>query len=515
MTVPELNRRLSTLDATFLYLEKKEAPLHIGGTSVFEGGISYEGVVEHIAARLHLVPRYLQKVVPDPFNLGHPTWEFDENFDIKNHIFEIKQDKPVTREDLINIAGKVLSGVMDRNKPLWELHVVNNLEGGRSALITKIHHCMVDGISGVDLMKILFDISPKTQPPPPKPETKPEQPKPDATRIFLDSLLGSIQEGMSRFMELQAGLLQLTQTFTNPQMIAALPHISGVLPAVSTPPPLLPFNRTCSGERKLAWSEFSFAEARAIRGVLNGSVNDVVLTVLSRAVSRYVEGHGQSIKDRSVRFMVPVSLRQKEQRGALGNLISILPVEIPLDIKDILQRFKYVNQKTSVMKAARLAEGLGIVGALYGMIPAPVQAAVGAIATLPVPPFNMVATNVPGPQIPMYMLGKKMIAQYPFVPIGYAIGMGCAIFSYDQKLYFGLSSDAQAMPDVEKFKELLDEAFEELKIKSGVEKIEPQVVGATASKKKSVGSKKSAVSNRQSAVVSKKSAVKSKASGGR
>lgn len=483
MKQSELNRRLSSLDAAFLYLEKKEAPLHIGGTSIFDGEISYRGLVKHINARLHLIPRYLQRVVPDPFNLGHPTWEVVDDFDIKKHIFEIKLEKPGTHKELIKLAGKILSGVMDRNKPFWELYVVKGLEGGRSAIISKVHHCMVDGISGVDLMKIMFDISPKPSPAPPKPETKSEQPKPDATRVFLDSLLGSMQEGMSRFMEMQAGLLYLTQAFTNPQTIAALPHISGVLPAVSTPPPLLPFNNPCSGERQLAWSEFSFAEARAIRGALNGTVNDVVLTVLSSAVSKYVESHKQTTEGRCVRFMVPVSLRQEEKRGALGNLISILPVEIPLDIKNPIHRFKHVNQKTAVMKSARLAEGLGMLGALYGMIPAPVQAAIGAIATLPIPPFNMVATNVPGPQVPLYMLGKRMIAQYPYVPIGYAIGIGCAIFSYDQKLFFGLSSDAQAMPDVERFKQFLDEAFEELKTKAGIEAIDAKVMGATATKK--------------------------------
>lgn len=482
MAQPELNRRLSTLDAAFLYLEKKEAPLHIGSTAIFEGKLSYKNFVKHISDRLHLVPRFLQKIAPDPFNLGHPTWELAHDFDIKKHIFEIKQRKPVTHQELIDISGKVLSGVMDRSKPMWELYIVNNLEGGRSALITKIHHCMVDGISGVDLTKIIFDISPKTTPPPPKPKEKPEQIKPDATRAFLDSLLGSIQEGMSRFMELQAGLLYLTQAFTNPEMIGALPHISGVLPAVGTPPNLLPFNRTCSGERRLAWSEFSFAEARAIRAALNGTVNDVVLTVLSGAVSRYVENCGQEIAGRNIRFMVPVSLRQEEKRGALGNLISFLPVEILLDIKDPLQRFKYVHEKTAVMKVARLAEGLGMLGALYGMMPAPVQAAVGAIANTPVPPYNMVATNVPGPQVPLYVLGKRMIAQYPYVPIGYAIGMGCAILSYDQKLYFGLSSDAQAMPDIEKFKEFLDESFEELRTKAGIETIEHQTMSAAASK---------------------------------
>ena len=231
-----------------------------------------------------------------------------------------------------------------------------------------------------------------------------------------------------------------------------------------------PLTANVPARRRLAWSEFSFTEARKIKNVLGGTVNDVVLTILSEAVSRYVKFHKQTVKERVVRFMVPVSLRQKEQRGALGNLISILPVEIPLDIKDLPHRFKYVNQKTALMKEAKLAEGLGMVGALYGMMPAPLQSVIGAIADTPIPPFNMVATNVPGPQIPLYLVGKKMLTHYPYVPIGYGLGLGCAIFSYNQTLYFGLSSDAQAMPDVEKFKKLIDEVFQDLM--ETVEKLE-------------------------------------------
>lgn len=479
MSQPKLNRRLTTLDSVFLYLEKPESPLHIGGTSIFDGQISYDEVVKHIEDRLHLVPRYLQKVVPDPFNLGHPTWENAQDFDIKQHIFHVKNKKKITQDELMAQAGKFLTGMMDRNKPLWEIQIVNNIEGDRSAMITRIHHCMVDGISGVDLMKILFDISPKATPPPPKPEAKSEATPKDATQAFIDSLLGSVQEGMNRFMELQTGLLQLTQTFAqNPQMIGAIPLMVENLPATTTPAPVLPFNKQCGGERRLAWAEYSFAEARAIRGNLNGSVNDVVLTILSRAISRYTEMHGEEIKGKVMRFMVPVSLRQKEQRGALGNLISVLPVEVPLDIKNPIELFKYVNQKTAMMKATQMASGLGMMGALYGMMPAPAQAALGAIANLPFPVFNTVATNVPGPQVPMYMVGKRMIAQYPFVPIGYNLGMGTAIFSYDQKLFFGIGSDTQAMADVEKFKELLDESYTELREAAGVEPIETQAMSA-------------------------------------
>ena len=453
---------MTSLDATFLYLEKKECPMHIGSTSIFEGHVTLEELKKHISDRLHLIPRYTQKVVPDPFNIAHPTWEDDEDFDIDKHIIKIESEKPVTDEQLVKIAGEKLTGVMDRSMPLWELFLVPNLTEGRSALISKVHHCMVDGISGVDLIKVLFDISPEPDPPPPKPEKEPSPPPKDPTRQFLDSLLGSMEEGMNRFMEMQAGMLYLASTIIDPSTAEKIPHMAGVLPAISAPPPMLPFNKPCSGVKRLAWSEFKFVDARTIKNVLGGTVNDVVLTVLSESVARYVTKHRMSTKDKIVRLMVPVSLRQKEKRGSLGNLISILPVEIPLDIKDLGKRFSYINKKTGVMKSTKLAESFLTIGAMYSMIPAPIQSAIGQLADTPVPPFNMVATNVPGPQIPLYLVGKKLIKQYPYVPIGYGLGLGCAIFSYDKMLYFGFSSDAQAMEDVEVFRDIVEEVFFEL-----------------------------------------------------
>ncbi len=437
--------------------------MHIASTSVFEGKLTRKDLIKHIAERLHLVPRYLQKVVPDPFLIGHPTWETAEDFDIENHIFKVKQKKALNAADLVKLAGETLTTMMDRTKPLWEFYVVENYEGGQSALIIKVHHCMVDGISGVDIIKILFDITPETVAPP-KPEIVVEKTAPkEPIQQFFDSLSGGIQESINRLTDMQMGLMHLSSTLMNPQTVEALPHISGVLPAVTTPAPNLPFNGKCSGERRLAWSEFSFREARTIRTTLGGSVNDVVLTVLSETVARYCRHHDFPTTDQIVRFMVPVSLRQKENQGALGNLISILPVEIPLDTADLPSRFRHVNQKTALMKSTNLAVGLLTIASLYTILPAPIQAGIGAVADLPFPPFNMVATNVPGPQVPLYLAGRKMLAQYPYVPIGYGIGLGCAILSYNQTLYFGLSSDAQAMDDVEKFKEILDEVFEDLK----------------------------------------------------
>jgi diacylglycerol O-acyltransferase len=470
------------MDASFLYFEKKEATMHIGSVSIFDGEIPFEEFIAMLDAKMHLVPRYQQIVVNDPFNLGHPTWEPASSFDIRNHIFKLQIDPPGTEEQLIELAGRLFTPMMDRTKPLWDIYWVHGLEGGRTAMVSRVHHCMVDGMSGVDLLKIILDFSPNPDPPPPKPVAPPRPPQPDPTRRLFDSILGGMQEGMNRWMEFQNGLLNLTQALTNEETRASMQRASSDWPRLVRPVSMMPFNGPGSGERKLVWNTFSFAEARAIRAALGGTVNDVVLTALSGAVARYVERHGQTIAGRNLRVMVPVSLRQEDKRGALGNLVSVLPVEIPLDLKDPKARFRYVNEKTVAMKAGRTAEGLNLFSALMGVVPPPMQALLGALSTanLPVPPFNMISTNVPGPQVPMYTMGKKMIAYYPYVPVGFAIGCGCAIMSYDQHLSFGLTADTKAMPDVEMLRDALYESFYELRAAAGVEEIKPQAMKAKA-----------------------------------
>ena len=479
-----LNRRLTSIDASFLYFEKKECPMHIGSVSIFDGEIPFDKFVDNVNSKMHLLPRYQQIVKPNAFNLGHPTWEFDPKFDIHNHIFKVQINAPGGEKELIELAGKLFTPMMDRKKPLWDIYLIYGLEGKRTAMLARVHHCMVDGVSGVDLLKIVLDFSPETAPAPAKPTAAIHEPQPDATRQFFDAILGGMQEGMDRWMEFQNGLLNLTQALTNTQSRTSMQSIAGFLPGLAMPPSALPFNRACTGERKLVWSEFSFAEARAIRAACGGTVNDVVLTVLSGAVARYVEKHEQSLDGRMLRVMVPVSLRQEDQRGALGNLVSMLPVEIPLDMRDPIARFKYINDKTMKMKSGRVAEGLNLFSALMGILPAPVQAFAGALANTPIAAVNMISTNVPGPQVPLYAMGKRMVSYYPYVPVGYAVGCGCAIMSYDQKLTFGLTSDTHAMPDVEVLNQFLKESFAELRTVAGVEEIKPRVMKAARGKRK-------------------------------
>jgi len=472
MTQPQLNQRLTSMDASFLYFERKEAPLHIGGIHVFEGELPYEVFVEHIQARMHLLPRYQQKIIPAPFGVGHPTWERDPDFEVRKHILKATVDAPGDLDQLRRLTGRLQSSMLSRDKPLWEMYVVSGMSGNRSALITKVHHAMVDGVSGVDLLKIVLDMSPNPAPPPP-PEKAVSHPRTDMTTNFIEGLLGSAEESMKSWNDFQKGLLNLTQTLLKEPSRPFSQSLGSLFPAMAAPVSLLPFNRANSGEQHLGWNEFSFAEARAIRAAIGGTVNDVMLTVLSGAMARYVELHGQKTSGRNLRVMVPVSMRQVEQRGALGNLVSVLPIEIPLDLPDPLERYSHLTKKTGTLKGARVAEGINVLTALMGTVPASMQALMGSLASTPVPPFNTVCTNVPGPQIPLYALGRKMIASYPYVPVGFMLGVSCAIFSYNQMLYFGVTADVNAMPDVDKFQELLNEAFVELREAAGVAPIQP------------------------------------------
>ena len=247
------------MDASFLYFEKKEATMHIGSVSLFEGEIPFDDFVAMVNSKMHLLPRYQQVVTPDPFGMAHPTWEFDQNFDIDRHIFKIKIDAPGGEAQLIDLAGRLFTPMMDRSKPLWDIYLIYGLKGKRTAMIARVHHCMVDGVSGVDLLKIVLDISPEVPRILKAPERPPQPPRPDATRRFFDTLLGGMQEGMNRWMEFQNGLLNLTQALADEQSRQSVRETSNTIPQLATPVSLLPFNRSCSGQRKLVWSTFSFA----------------------------------------------------------------------------------------------------------------------------------------------------------------------------------------------------------------------------------------------------------------
>ena len=476
MSTPHLYPRLSSDDAAFLYLERKEMPLHIGSVSVFESALPFERFVGQIDSKLHLIPRYRQRVVPAPFNIGHPSWEDDPNFDIRNHIFQLTLDKPGDEAALAALAGRLFSGMMDRNKPLWEIFIIDGLQGGRSAMLAKIHHCMVDGVSGVGLMSIMLDTSRDVAPSAEKPAFAPP-PLPDPAQQYFRALAQTFQQSMERMLTLQENYLGFLKNMATAEVAKVVSDVAPLLAELALPADRLPFNRPCSGDRRITWSEFSFQEARAIRAALGGTVNDVALTVLTGAVSRYVKMRGEHVARRFCRFMVPVNVRREDQRADLGNQVSALLVNVPLDVDDPAERIKLVNKRTEALKNARLADVLHLMSHAGGLAPAPLQAVVMALpfVPLPAPVFNMVSTNVPGPQIPLYANGQQMLNYYPHVPVGNDMGMGCAIQSYNQKITFGITSDYAAAPDAHHMREFLFESFGELRKAAGLPEVQHRV----------------------------------------
>ena len=467
MAKRRLKSRLTTLDATFLYYEKKSAPLHIGSVSVFEGEIPFARFVENVEARLHLLPRYLQRAVTPPFHLGHPRWEADPQFDIRRHIFERHVEPPGTEAQLQELAGALLGAMLPRDKPLWEIYIIHGLAGQRAAMLMKVHHAMVDGISGVDLLKITLDVSP-TPDPLPTPEPYEPPPPPPVQTELIDSVLDATAETLTGWLAVWREIRRLRQELRTETGREGVRWLRGHLLRLFLPPAPLPFNGPLSGRQRLAWTQFPLVEVRAIRAALGGTVNDVVLTVLSGAVARYIRTRGTRPERRWLRLMVPVSMRREEEHGEMGNIVSLLPLDIPLDLADPVARFHFIQETTRAEKVAQVAQGINLLRYLAANIPPPIQAVVGAIGRTPRPIFNMVCTNVPGPQVPLYLLGQRMIAYYPYVPIAHRIGCDCAILSYDQNLAFGLTADTRLMPDVERLKGMLEEAYQELRTAAGV-----------------------------------------------
>jgi WS/DGAT/MGAT family acyltransferase len=477
MSQGNLSRRLGAQDASFLYMEREEAPLHIGSIAVLEGDVSYEKLVETISAKLHLIPRYTQRVVPAPFNIGHPTWEWDPNFNIRNHIMEVRLDPPGADAQLLEIAGKLFAPMLDRSKPLWEMFLIRGLEGDRSAIASRVHHCLVDGVSGIEIVMILFDVS--ADPPPPVPPTEvPERgPIPSASSRFFDAIWDNMADGIDRWAEQQHQFVDSLAegASRNRRIFRALETAA---PYVQRPMDRAPFNKPLKGKRRLAVSEFSFAEIRAIRGATCGTVNDVCLTILGSALGRYFEMHGQKTAGRNARIMTPVNVRREEERGALGNRVSALLVEVPVGDMDPVARLTEVNARTEKLKKQNAAEGVQLMGDFLNSVPPALQALSGMLPTPTNTLANMICTNVPGPMIPLYCVGHRMLAHYPMVPLAFEMGVGCGVTSYDQRIFFGLMADEDCAADVDRIKEFLDQAFVELRSAAGVGRSDLPQMGA-------------------------------------
>jgi diacylglycerol O-acyltransferase len=454
--------RLSWGDTVFLHLEREGMPLNVASVSVLEGKIPFEACVQVIESKLPLLPRYLKRVVAPPLNIGLPSWEYDPNFDIRNHIHKVTL-KHGTDTELKALAGKLFSNVMDRQHPLWDITFVHGLKGNRTGLILRLHHCLADGIAGVGIMSVLLDTSPEAPRLPRKKFRIRVPPSPDAIRSLMDGVVNSYSDFVKRILSAWTDLLNMAERVTANGGNLATDDFSRLLTEITAFTERLRFNVPYRGPQKFAWADIPLAGVKAIREICGASVNDVILTLVTATIRRYLELHGDPVKGRLLRMMVPVNLRGKNSPGELGNRITIVPVTVPLDIRNPRRLLVAVHKRTEFLKRSHAAELVSLTGGLIGMFPSAMQALAGPmVSRLPITPFNLVCTNVPGPQYPLYLLGHKMLRWYPYVPVGGEMAVNCAILSYDGTMYFGFSGDVHAAPDLRRLEEFLKLSFEEL-----------------------------------------------------
>jgi len=469
---PALNRRMSGIDAAFLYLERKEIPLNIACVALFDGPIPFREFIANIDSKLDSLPRYRQLAVPPPFNLGYPTWEDDPNFDIRRHILRERLPAPGGEAQLEALASRLLSQVLDRGKPLWELHLIEGLKDGRGALIARIHHALADGVAGAALLRIMLDPTPEGSHPTRKRRRRATI-EPRSQQTLAEQLGGAIQSALENAVAAEAGLLNLADGLLSDRGKTALQQLTTLLPELMQPPERFPFNKPCSGDRKFCWTEIEFSEVQAIRAALGGKVNDCILSVVARAVARYIELHGEKVDGRYLRVVCPVNLRGDERGESLGNRITFLPVVLPLDLRDPVEMLHGVSARMEIMKNIHAAELVAIAASFLGTAPAPVQELFWRglpMVPLPLPLLNMICTNVPGSPTPLYSVGRRLMASYPHVPTGYELGIGVAVQSYDGRLFFGLTADAHVAADIARLRGYIRASFDDLRRAAGVKR---------------------------------------------
>lgn len=460
--------RLSWGDTVFLHLEREGMPLNVASVCIIEGEVGFEEFVQFIETKLPLLPRYLKRVVPAPFGLGLPSWEYDPEFDLRRHVREVTL-KHGTEVELKAIAAKLFGTVMDRQHPLWDLTLIRGLKSARSGLIIRLHHCLADGIAGVGIMNALLDASPDAPRLPAK-KIKLQIPRPrDPLTTLTAGFVESYSDFVKRILSALTDLLSMTERAAANGNRLASDELVGLLPEITAFTERLRFNVIYTGPQKFVTAQIPLTDIKAIRHKTGTSINDVILALVTATIRRYCEQHGDRVKGKLLRIMVPVNLRGDANPTEMGNRISLVPVTIPLDIRKPRKLLAAVHQRTEFLKRVHAAELVSLAGGLIGMFPTSVQGMAGPIASqLPITPFNLVCTNVPGPQFPLYLLGHKMLHCYPYVPVGGEMAVNCAILSYNGMAYFGFSGDVHAAPDLRRLETLLMNSFTELRDALGI-----------------------------------------------
>jgi WS/DGAT/MGAT family acyltransferase len=457
--------RLTGLDSSFLHMERDATHMHVAGCMVFKGKApAFDEIVEVIVSRLHLIPRYRQRLAFVPFNQGRPVWVDDPHFNPHFHVRHTGLPHPGGEDQLKRLAGRVFSQALDRSRPLWELWLVEGLEDDRFAILSKTHHALVDGVSGVDIATVLFDSSPDPMPvAPPEHEWVP-RPLPGGAQLLADSLLeratipGEVVRGVRATLR---GPRQIAGRFAT-----ALAGLGAVAKTGLQAAPESPFNVRIGPHRRFTWVRGDLAEFKAIKNSLGGTVNDAVLAVVAGALGRYMRLQGVPTEGVVLKAMVPISVRADVERGALGNKVAAMWAPLPVGMTDPIESLRTISAEMNGIKDSGQAVGAQVLTQLTGFAPPTIMAQAARLQARQ-RMFNLVVTNVPGPQFPLYILGRELDAMFPMVPLAENTALGIAIMSYNGQLNFGLNADYDALPELEALADELRAAIEELAAAAG------------------------------------------------
>lgn len=469
--------RLSATDAAFLYAETASGPMHISSVYVLEGELSYERFHQHFAERMHLLPAYRRKVVMVPFNVAHPKWIEDPDFDLSNHLFHHELPEGVSFQEALDFTVALNEPMLDRSKPLWANHIVTGLPG-ITMVLNITHHCMIDGASGVELAQIIYDFDPDPKPPT-APETKAEvAPAPGQLEMYNEAILENVRAlGDIKPAEWMPG---------SGKQRDLIKHASKVVTDFITRPAITaPFNASLVGPRRKAeFLKRSFGELREVRRAFGGTINDVVLTVVSEGVARYLAHRNQSVDNKHMRVMCPVNVRTEDLKGALGNQVSAIFPVLPAWPMSPTERLATVCAEMENIKSNDDAQAMTLAteagSGIWPLAMAPTQvvgtpldpSALAARFPLPILPdfgwqppnagINFVCTNVPGVQVPLYLAGHKVIDTVGLLILCGNVGFSTTVLSYNKELFINYICDPRMMPDFEVLTQSTNDAFDEL-----------------------------------------------------
>lgn len=459
--------RLTGLDASFLHLEDAASHMHVASVMTFEGSPpEYEELLESIERRLGLVPRYRQRLAFVPLGQGRPKWVDDPHLNLRYHVRRTALPAPGTEQQLKELAGRVFAQQLDRDKPLWEVWLVEGLEGDRFAMLSKTHHALVDGISGVDIISVLFDTSPEPAAPPDTGDRWLPRPLPSSAQLLAEALVerATIPTELSRSIR---AVVRGPRRVLEGARDAAV-GIGALAWAGLNPAPPSPYNRSIGPHRRFTWVRASLTDVKAIKDELGGTVNDVVLATVAGALGRHLRARGESTSGLELKAMVPVSVRADVDRGALGNRVAAMMAPLPVWCEDPVARLDLVREELKGLKSGGQAVGAQVLTDLSGFAPPTVMGQASRLMSRQ-RFFNLVVTNVPGPQIPLYLAGRRMLDPFPMVPLAKNQALGIALLSYDGKINFGLVGDYDLMHDLDEFADGLRESLAELAGAAGVE----------------------------------------------